>query len=183
MRLVAGLGNPGKTYEESRHNLGFWVVDRMAQQMGYTGWRTQHDSLVARCNPGDSPALLVKPQTYMNHSGRAIASLLNYYRIPLESCLIVVDDLDLEPGKLRLRENGSDGGHRGLRSIIELVGSREFKRIRIGIGRPADKRQVVSFVLGSSPEETAVLEQAVDEAARLGRIFLETGKFENWSSP
>ncbi|MDH4247323.1 MAG: aminoacyl-tRNA hydrolase, partial [Deltaproteobacteria bacterium] len=92
-------------------------------------------------------------------------------------------DLDLEPGKLRLRLNGSDGGHRGLRSIIETLGTQEFKRIRIGIGRPEDKRQVVSFVLGSSPEETAVLQEAVAESARIASVFLETGKFENWSSP
>jgi len=117
----------------------------------------------------------------MNNSGRAVQALLHYYRVPLADCLVIVDDLDLEPGRIRLRGEGSDGGHRGLRSIIQSVGSQAFKRIRIGIGRPPDKANVVSYVLGgeSAPEE---LEAGMEQAARLTLDYLATGRFDNWSS-
>ena len=182
MLLIVGLGNPGKEYEASRHNLGFQVVDRLAQALGAGAWKRQHDALVARGSHQGRAYLLAKPQTYMNHSGRAVQALLHYYRIPLADCLVIVDDLDLEPGRIRTRGEGSDGGHRGLRSIIEAVGSQAFKRLRIGIGRPPDKASVVSYVLGGE-RDAAALDEAVAQAARLAQEYLETGTFENWSSP
>lgn len=182
MVLIVGLGNPGKEYERSRHNLGFQVVDRLAASLRTPAWKRQHDALIARGSHQGCAYLLAKPQTYMNHSGRAVQALLHYYRIALADCLVIVDDLDLEPGRIRQRADGSDGGHRGLRSIIEALGSQSFKRIRIGIGRPQDKANVVSYVLGGGPDGEA-LEAAVEQSARLALAFLETGQFENWSSP
>lgn len=182
MVLIVGLGNPGKEYEGSRHNLGFQVVDRLAALVQAPPWKRQRDALVARGSHQGRSYLLAKPQTYMNASGRAVQALLHYYRIPLEECLVVVDDLDLAPGKIRQRVEGSDGGHRGLRSIIQMVGSQTFKRIRIGIGRPPEKGGVVSYVLGGGRDDE-VLTAAVEDAARLALDFMETGRFENWSSP
>jgi peptidyl-tRNA hydrolase, PTH1 family len=181
MLLIVGLGNPGREFEGSRHNLGFQVVDRLAGLLRTPAWKRQHDALVARGSHAGRAYLLAKPQTYMNHSGRAVQALLHYYRVAQEDCLVVVDDLDLEPGRIRQRESGSDGGHRGLRSVIESLGSRDFKRIRIGIGRPPEKRSVVSYVLGGGNEE--VLAEAVERSAQMALEFLETGRFENWSSP
>jgi PTH1 family peptidyl-tRNA hydrolase len=182
MVLIVGLGNPGEEYSGSRHNLGFQVVERLAALLATPPWKRQFDALAARGTWGGRGYLLVKPQTYMNRSGRAVQALLHYYRIALDDCLVIVDDLDLPPGKIRQRVEGSDGGHRGLRSIIEAVGGKGFKRIRIGIGRPVDQRNVVSYVLGGGPDSEA-LDRAVEEAARLAQAFIETGRFENWSSP
>lgn len=181
MVLIVGLGNPGKEYEGSRHNLGFRVVDRLAAMLRAPAWKRQHEALVTRGSSQGRAYLLAKPQTYMNDSGRAVQALLHYYRIALSDCLVIVDDLDLEPGKIRQREQGSDGGHRGLRSIVGSVGSRDFKRIRIGIGRPPDKANVVSYVLGGG-RDVETLDAAVEEAAQRALAYLETGRFENWSS-
>ncbi len=182
MLLIVGLGNPGKEYEGSRHNLGFQVVDRLAAALRAGAWKRQHDALVTRGSHQGRAYLLAKPQTFMNHSGRAVQALLHYYRIPLADCLVIVDDLDLEPGRIRMRGEGSAGGHRGLRSIIDSVGSQAFKRVRIGIGRPPDKANIVSYVLGGERDAEG-LDEAMEQAARLALDYLETGKFENWSSP
>jgi PTH1 family peptidyl-tRNA hydrolase len=181
MRLIVGLGNPGKEYEGSRHNLGFQVLDRMAARLGAPAWKRQHEALVARGTHQGQAYLLAKPQTYMNNSGRAVQALLHYYRVPLSECLVIVDDLDLPPGRIRQRTEGSDGGHLGLRSIIEMVGSQAFKRVRIGIGRPEGPRSVVSHVLGG-PAAEEELTSSVEEAARLALAYLESGQFENWST-
>jgi len=182
MRVVAGLGNPGNKYEASRHNIGFRVIDRLATRMGIGGWKAQFDALVARGEVGGQAVYLVKPQTFMNNSGDAIAALLRFYKVPLEDCVAVVDDMDLALGKVRQRRGGSDGGHLGLRSIIERAGGQEFKRLRIGVGRPAPGQSVVGHVLSANPEEEAVLDGAVDQAVEWIRQYLETGKFENHSA-
>lgn len=181
MVLIVGLGNPGKEYERSRHNLGFQVVDQLAGLLQAPAWKRQHDALVSRGSHMGRAYLLAKPQTYMNRSGRSVQALLHYYRIAQGDLVVIVDDLDLEPGRIRQRAEGSDGGHRGLRSIIEALGSQAFKRIRIGIGRPQDKANVVSYVLGGGPDSEA-LDTAVEQSARMVVTFLETGQFENWSS-
>lgn len=184
MILVVGLGNPGRAYERSRHNLGFQVVDRMAALTGAPPWRSNArcEAQVARSSQGERAFLLAKPQTYMNHSGRAVAGLLHYYKVARDDLLVVVDDMDLALGKLRQRVSGSDGGHKGLRSIIEALGTREFKRLRVGIGRPPGRGSVVSYVLGAGKAEQEALQGAVDEAARAALAFVETGHYENWSS-
>ncbi len=182
MRVVAGLGNPGKRYERSRHNLGFRVVDRAAERLGVTGWKTQFDALTARGQAADGAYLLVKPQTFMNLSGVSVGAVLRYHRLPPEACLVVVDDLDLELGKVRVRESGSDGGHKGLRSVIEHVGTAGFKRIRIGIGRPAEGGSVIGHVLGGSAADEQALAAATDIAVERVVEYVETGRLENWSS-
>ncbi|HEX7928512.1 MAG TPA: aminoacyl-tRNA hydrolase [bacterium] len=188
MRVVVGLGNPGRQYETTRHNLGFRVADRVAGRLGLGKWKEQFEALVARGDAGGEPAMVMKPQTFMNNSGEAVGALLRFYKVPPDDCLVVVDDLDLPIGKIRQRTSGSDGGHRGLRSVIELAGGPGIKRLRIGIGRPpregeGKERAVLSHVLSGSPEEEAELDKAVELAADLALKYLETGVFENWSSP
>jgi peptidyl-tRNA hydrolase, PTH1 family len=183
MIVVVGLGNPGEKYEASRHNLGFQVVDRLAQRMKAPRFKSQFDALVSRGEAEGRAYCLVKPQTFMNLSGEAVQALTAFYKVPLEACLVVTDDLDLPVGKLRQRVSGSDGGHRGLRSIIERMGGLGFKRIRIGIGRPPEGRTVVGHVLSGNKEEQAQLDAAIELAADKVLEFLRTGKFENWSSP
>lgn len=193
MILIVGLGNPGRKYEKSRHNLGFRVVDKMAESLRAPSWKAHSskgpgESQICKGSHQGKPYLLAKPQTYMNESGQAVQSLLAYYKIPLEDVLVIVDDLDLDPGKIRQRNEGSDGGHRGLRSIIGAVCTIQFKRMRIGVGRPKSedgrkiRANIVSFVLGRNKEEDELLENAVRDASRLAIRFLETGAFENWSS-
>lgn len=197
MRLILGLGNPGKEYERSRHNLGFDVVDRLAlllgQQVlgqtaiGKTGigqarWKVQCEALVVKGVHNGAGYLLAKPQTYMNNSGRSLAALLHYYKVDLADCLVIADDLDLDPGKIRQRTDGSDGGHRGLRSIEQAVGTKIYKRMRIGIGRPQEKHNVISYVLGRDKAGQAEIDNAVEEGARSCLDFIQTGRFENWSS-
>ena len=183
MKVVAGLGNPGKRYEGSRHNLGFRVLERIARRLGLGEWKSQFQALILRGQVAGGPFLLVKPQTFMNLSGVSVAEVLRYYRVAPADCVVIVDDLDLAPGKIRMRDSGSDGGHRGLRSVIEHLGESGFKRIRIGIGRPTEGQSVVGHVLGASPDEEQALEEAVAQAADLAIQFLESGRFENWSSP
>jgi PTH1 family peptidyl-tRNA hydrolase len=182
MRVVAGLGNPGKRYEASRHNLGFQVVERVAARLGLGDWKTQFQALVLRGGGAGGPFLLVKPQTFMNLSGEAVRQVMQFYKVPLDDLVVVLDDMDLALGKIRLRDSGSDAGHRGLRSVLSLLGP-GIKRVRIGIGRPPGDQSVVGHVLGGSAEEAELLAQAVEQAAELMIQFLETGRFENWSSP
>lgn len=197
MVLIVGLGNPGAKYENTRHNLGFWVVDRLAARLAAPAWKKQGESQIAKGVIGvgiqnksapDGAAssrlnyLLAKPLTFMNSSGRAVNELLAYYKIPLEDFLVIVDDLELAPGTVRQRMAGTDGGHLGLRSIIQCVGSREFKRIRIGIGRPPNAGNVVSHVLGMNKAEAAELEGGVELAVEMALNFMQTGAFENHSA-
>ncbi|MBI4081950.1 MAG: aminoacyl-tRNA hydrolase [Candidatus Lambdaproteobacteria bacterium] len=183
MILVVGLGNPGREYERSRHNLGFMVLDRLAQRYGVESWSRKANALVARGMAGGKAFLLAKPQTYMNLSGRAVAALLGFYKIDPAECLVVVDDLDLPLGKVRARSQGSDGGHKGLRSIIETLGTSAFKRIRIGIGRPKPGGSVLAHVLGASADEEAQLAEAVELAATVAARYIDSAAFEDWSSP
>jgi PTH1 family peptidyl-tRNA hydrolase len=183
MIVVIGLGNPGEKYEATRHNLGFQVVDRIDEVLRAPRFKEQFNALVTRGEKTGRAYCLVKPQTFMNLSGEAVGALIRFYKVDLDDCLVVTDDLDLPLGKLRLRTSGSDGGHRGLRSIIESLGSRKIKRLRIGIGRPPEGRTVMSHVLGDSKEEQERLDQAVHLAAERAIVFIRAGSFENWSSP
>lgn len=184
MITAVGLGNPGKKYESTRHNLGFQVVDRLAELFQLTGWERKFDALLAPGRLENRRFLLVKPQTYMNDSGRAVQAVLHFYKIPLEKLLVIVDDLDMEVGKIRQRTKGSDGGHRGLRSISQCLGTQGFNRIRIGIGRPPPGQSVISRVLRKTvdPLEAEKLAAGIETAARSAANFITSEEFEHWSS-
>jgi PTH1 family peptidyl-tRNA hydrolase len=182
MKLVAGLGNPGKEYEGTPHNVGFQAVDIFLQQLGLSGFQQKFQSLFLQTSLKGEACIFIKPQTYMNRSGKAVAECANFYKIPVENIVVISDDIDLPPGKARFRDGGGHGGHNGLRSIIDSLGSRQFRRVRIGIGRPSGKRDVVGHVLGrwSKAEEKYAL-SAIDLVLTELISFLETSKFENTS--
>jgi PTH1 family peptidyl-tRNA hydrolase len=165
VRIVVGLGNPGRQYEETRHNVGWMVLDRIADRAGWTGRGKSRDAAaVVRGRYGDLELVLVKPQTYMNGSGLAVRKVLARERVKLEDLLVVVDDFALPLGRLRLREEGSAGGHNGLRSIIGEMGTQRFARLRVGIGEP--DRGAVDHVLSRFvADERPRLEQVLDAAA------------------
>jgi PTH1 family peptidyl-tRNA hydrolase len=155
--LVAGLGNPGREYERSRHNAGWLVLDELARRHGGS-WRSKFSGSLAEVRIDDARVALLKPETYMNESGRSVAAATRFFKVPPESLLIVHDDVDLEPGRLQARRGGGLAGHNGLRSLAQHLGTQDFLRLRIGVGRPGrgDPRPVKDWVLTPfSPEEDA----------------------------
>jgi PTH1 family peptidyl-tRNA hydrolase len=147
--LIVGLGNPGKDYARTRHNAGFIVLDQLAKR--WRGdWKSEKkfSARIARAGRNEREALLCEPHTFMNSSGEAVAAVVNFYRIALARLLVIVDDADLPLGQLRLRPSGSSGGHHGLESIEQHLGSREYARLRVGIGRTAGPREITGHVLG-----------------------------------
>ncbi len=174
MKIVVGLGNPGREYAATRHNLGFMVVDELARRAGAAGSRKRFRSVLAEGLLAGQKLVLVKPQTYMNLSGHAVREVVNWYHVTREDLLIVLDDLDLPFGALRLRPEGSPGGHNGLASIVEQLGSRAIPRLRIGIGRGPGgaTAQVLSRF---SPEESQALPALVASAADCAALWAEEG--------
>ncbi|AXI07545.1 aminoacyl-tRNA hydrolase [Oceanobacillus zhaokaii] len=153
MKCIVGLGNPGKKYEDTRHNVGFMMIDELVGRHNWSLDKKKFNGLYAMEHYQSDKVILLKPQTYMNLSGESIRPLMDFYNIDLEDVLIIYDDLDLPTGKIRLRQKGGHGGHNGVRSAIDHLGTKEFKRIRIGIGRPTSPIPVVDYVLGSFPKE------------------------------
>ena len=151
--LIAGLGNPGKEYERTRHNVGFVAIDAMAESLSARIDRAKYRALICEVNLGGKRGILMKPQTFMNLSGAAIAEAAAFYKIPPEKVLVLVDDISLAPGQMRIRRKGSAGGHNGLKSIIAELGSQEFPRIKLGVGqKPSPDYDLVNWVLGKMPE-------------------------------
>ena len=182
MKLVAGLGNPGREYECTPHNIGLQVVDLLIEHFGISEFQSKFRSKICRASISDESCLFIKPQTYMNKSGEAVAEFVNFYKIPLEKIVIISDDIDLPTGKVRFRDEGGHGGHNGLRSIIESLGNGNFHRIRFGVGRPVDRDNVVGHVLGRwSEAEKKLTRNAFNLALKEMVIFLETSQFQNVS--
>lgn len=174
--LIAGLGNPGPEYALTRHNIGFFVVNRLAEKLNLSGWNREKKSHSIRGEYRDNEVIIIKPRTYMNLSGEAVLAYLSHYRIPPGDFLAVVDDLALPFGKLRFRARGSDGGHNGLSSIIEKIGSQEFPRLRVGIDATPEGMDTADYVLSNFT--TAQLEemQSITEKAVKGILtFIESG--------
>lgn len=176
--LIAGLGNPGLEYERTRHNAGFMAVEALARAWGVEGREEgRFESWMARADRGCGGVWLVRPLTYMNVSGRAVGAVARYYRVPVERMLVVVDDADLPLGSLRMRPDGSGGGHRGLASVEAHLGTRGYARLRLGIGR-ADpgQRQIANYVLGRfTAPEWEVMERVVSRAVAQMTCWLEEG--------
>jgi PTH1 family peptidyl-tRNA hydrolase len=166
IRLIAGLGNPGVKYEQTRHNAGFWFVDEVARRhAGRFHAESRFASEVASCRISGQECRLQKPQEFMNRSGRPVAALAGFYRIPRPAILVVHDDLDLPPGTARLKQDGGHGGHNGLRDLIPSLGGNDFLRLRIGIGHPGHRDDVVGYVLKpAAQEERAAIATAIEAA-------------------
>jgi PTH1 family peptidyl-tRNA hydrolase len=177
LQLIVGLGNPGAEYAKTRHNAGFALADLLAERWR-AAWRTakKFESRVARTETAGRHVLLCQPQTYMNASGQAVGALVKFYRLPLTRLLVAVDDADLPLGEIRLRPRGSSGGHHGLESIEQHLGSREFARLRIGIGRAAGAREIADYVLGRlTAAEAATLQTVLARAADQVECWLAYG--------
>jgi len=184
MRLICGLGNPGAQYQDTLHNAGFMALDRFAEQLGLEGWKTAHQGLTIKGSLSGNPFLLLKPQTFMNLSGRSLVSALGYFKVDLTDTLVISDDLDLEAGRLRFREKGGHGGHNGLRNIIELTGSNQFNRIKMGIGRPTHTGKVTNHVLGkASGDQKIGLDLACDQVSRYIEDFILGNTIQIESNP
>ena len=176
MKLIVGLGNPGSKYRGTRHNVGFEVVDELARRLGLEFEASPADALMARERGRNAQVMLGKPLTFMNLSGRAVGTLTRYYRIALEDLLIVTDDANLPLGQLRARPAGSDGGHNGLRSVIELLASEQVPRLRVGVGRGEGHRDLVDHVLARFDEsELEIIRPAVARAANAAEFFVSEG--------
>ena len=163
--LVVGLGNPGPKYESTRHNAGFWLADRLAERLGAAFRPARRFSLDA-CEAGSSAGRvrLVKPTTYMNRSGQAVGAIAEYFRIAPAAILVAHDDLDLPPGAVRLKEGGGHGGHNGLRDIAAHLGTRDFVRVRLGIGRPGRGMDAIDYVLQRpGAEERRLIDEAIEQ--------------------
>lgn len=177
VNVVVGLGNPGRRYVGTPHNVGFVAVDRLAGESGCRFRRSaRFRALTAKTRMGGQPVLLVKPQTYMNASGEAVGALLRYHKVEPAEVLVLLDDVDLDVGRLRVRASGGSGGHRGLASVIQHVGTKAFARIRMGVGRGPGERDVVSHVLSSVPAaHRERVEMMTARAAEAVRVILESG--------
>jgi PTH1 family peptidyl-tRNA hydrolase len=174
IRLIAGLGNPGAEYEDTRHNAGFWWVDSAVRQLG---GQLVHDpkyhGFVARVNRPDGPVWLLQPLTYMNLSGKAVAPLARFFKILPEEILVVHDELDIGPGQMKLKKGGGAGGHNGIKDIQAQLGTPEFWRLRLGIGHPGDRGEVAAYVLRKPPAaERLLIEANVDDSLKALDLLL-----------
>jgi PTH1 family peptidyl-tRNA hydrolase len=174
--LLIGLGNPGREYRDNRHNVGFIFVDRLIVRLNARGLKVQSKAIVTTATYEDRKIILAKPQTYMNLSGQSAQGLLNFYKIPIENMLIAHDDLDIPFGTIRIRPGGGPGGQKGMASTIERLGTKEFPRLRIGIGRPPGRMDPSAYVLQDfSRDEMKILSEIVDRAAEAALTFVVDG--------
>jgi peptidyl-tRNA hydrolase, PTH1 family len=178
--LVAGLGNPGREYERTRHNVGWLVLDELARRHGGS-WRSKFSGSLAEIRLDDARLALLKPETYMNESGRSVAAAARFFKVPAESLLVAHDDVDLEPGRLQARRGGGLAGHNGLRSLAQHLGTQDFLRLRIGVGRPGrgDPRPVRDWVLSPfAPDEDAevLIARSADAVETIVRDGLESAQ-------
>jgi PTH1 family peptidyl-tRNA hydrolase len=163
IRLIVGLGNPGSEYEDTRHNAGFWWLEAAARKLGASLSRDRaYQGLVARINTDAGPLWLLEPQTFMNLSGKSVAALARFFKIAPAEILVVHDELDLPPGQMKLKQGGGAAGHNGLKDILAQLGSPDFWRLRLGVGHPGVKSEVVDWVLRKPrPEEREAIEQCI----------------------
>lgn len=175
--LIVGLGNPGKQYERTRHNCGFRAIDLLAQQLGCKIDRMKFQGLYGQTTYNGKKLFLLKPQTYMNLSGRSVLQLSAYYSIPPQRIIVLFDDISLEPGRLRIRADGSAGGHNGIKSIISELGSQEFPRVKIGVGaKPHPEQDLADWVLSTfSASEEKALSAALPHAGDAALCIIDRG--------
>ncbi len=174
--LIVGLGNPGRRYALNRHNLGFILLDCLADRLGESFNQVQSRALIAKPTYRGERVILIKPQTYMNNSGSAVSSVARFYQVPLPNLLVVYDDIDLPLGTLRMRPSGGSAGHKGMQSIIERLGTEDFPRLRLGTSRPPGHKDAADYVLRNfSADERQLLDETLDRALQAVLTFLEHG--------
>ncbi|MCI8344919.1 MAG: aminoacyl-tRNA hydrolase [Clostridia bacterium] len=176
MYLIIGLGNPEEEYGRTRHNMGFNVINKLSNKYGIEVNKKKFDGLCGDGMIEGEKVILLKPQTYMNLSGKSIVQVVNFYKIPLENVIVIYDDIDIEPGLIRIRKKGSSGSHNGMKSVIAELGSGEFMRVRVGIGKPKYDGDMINYVIGAVPEEEQKeLEKGVEKAKEAVIEILRSG--------
>ena len=176
MYLIIGLGNPEEEYGRTRHNMGFNVINKLSNKYGIEVNKKKFDGLCGDGKIEGEKVILLKPQTYMNLSGKSIVQVVNFYKIPLENVIVIYDDIDIEPGLIRIRKKGSSGSHNGMKSVIAELGSGEFMRVRVGIGKPKYDGDMINYVIGAVPEEEQKeLEKGVEKAKEAVIEILRSG--------
>lgn len=179
MKLIIGLGNPGRQYEKTKHNIGFLTLDALASHLGLSFNKTKFNAIYTEGNIGTEKIVLIKPQTYMNLSGESVRPWVDFYNVDLKDIVVIYDDMDLPVGKVRLRLQGGHGGHNGVKSLIQHLGTKHFNRIRVGIGRPFPKQDVVSHVLSQFPKESiADMEIAIKDSIEAIKYWINDHTFE-----
>lgn len=180
VKMIVGLGNPGSKYKDTKHNIGFMVIDKIASQLDITFTEDK----IFKAEVGSSfingeKVYFVKPTTFMNKSGEAVHALLSYYGLDTKDLLVIYDDLDMEVGKIRFRQKGSAGGHNGIKSIIAHIGTQEFDRVKVGIGRPPQKMTVINHVMSSfQGDDAIVIVNAIDKIDSAVKFYLQEDDFE-----
>lgn len=176
MYLIVGLGNPEEDYSKTRHNMGFNTVNKIALKYGIEMNKKKFDSLYGEGTIENQKVILLKPQTYMNLSGKAIIQVVNFYKIPLENICVIYDDMDIEPGIIKIRKKGGAGSHNGMKSVVDELNSEEFARVRIGIGMPKFKDDSINYVIGAIPEEEVkILDEGTTKGADAMISILKDG--------
>ena len=176
MYLIVGLGNPEAEYARTRHNMGVDVVNELADKYKIAISREKFDGLYGTGEIENEKVILLKPQTYMNLSGNSVKEVVDFYKIEKEKILVIYDDMDIDPGKIKIRKKGSSGGHNGIKSIIQMIGTEDFTRIRVGIGRPMHKGDEINYVIGAIPEvELKKLEEGTEKAQKAVDEILKNG--------
>ena len=174
MYIIAGLGNPGDKYAQTRHNMGFRVIDKLADDLSVNVTKAKFKSLIGECSIGMHKVLLVKPQTYMNLSGDALREVSNFYKVPSDNVIVIYDDIDIPLGSIRIRKFGGPGTHNGMRSIVSQLGTTDFPRIRTGVG--GNEGSLVDHVIGKvSKDENEILNETAVKAAKAAKDIIEVG--------
>lgn len=176
MYLIVGLGNPEEEYGKTRHNMGFNVINKLSNKYGIEVNKKKFEGLCGDAMIEGKKVMLLKPQTYMNLSGKSIVQVVNFYKIPLENIIVIYDDIDIEPGLIRIRKKGSSGSHNGMKSVIAELGTEEFARVRVGIGKQKYEGDMINYVIGAVPEEEQKeLEKGVEKAKEAVIEILKSG--------
>ena len=176
MYLIVGLGNPEEDYSKTRHNMGFNVINKIAEQYDIDINKKKFDGLFGEGIIENQKVILLKPQTYMNLSGKSIIQVVNFYKIPIENIIVIYDDIDTDIGKIRIRKKGSCGSHNGMKSVVNELQTEDVARIRVGIGKPEFKNDMINYVIGAIPEEELNgLNEGVDKASKAVASILKDG--------
>ena len=174
MYLIAGLGNPGKQYENTRHNAGFMALDALADQLGTSIEEKKHKALCGKGLIGGEKVILLKPQTFMNLSGESIRAAADFYKVDPDHIIVIYDDISLEPGQLRIRKKGSAGGHNGIKSIIAHLGTQNFQRIKVGVGEKPKNWDLADYVLGNfSREDRKLVDDALERTVKAAELIVQ----------
>ena len=176
MKIIVGLGNPGKEYEKTRHNVGFRALDEVASKLNIDVTKSKFNGLYGSKGMLDKKIILCKPQTYMNLSGDCVVELLNYYKADVSDLIVIYDDIDIDVGKIRIKPSGSPGTHNGMKDITKKIGSKDFIRVRIGTGKPKDDRDLADYVLGKfEKDEEKIIKDSIEKASEAVIDILNIG--------